>query len=215
MEETSTDIVPRTLFDPTLFVEQQKQAFEALRTGKTPPEHIREKPGQGGKKQKYVNIYWFTEQLGLATGFRWSSEIIDETEIPDGKAILDRLTKFFADEQAKADTKAIAAKQEITPKLYTAHEILDLMERGLSIYIKEVGCKVRVMYWDEQGTQYSHTCWGGKEVQYNRNTSQPLSLIDNRKSAESDAIKKCISYIGFGRVIYGGRDLENLGEEPE
>lgn len=90
----------------------------------------------------------------------------------------------------------------------------------------EVGVKVKVTIWDKNGTPYSHTCWGGKDVvRYTKDDSRGnykagdiISLFDDLKAAESDAIKKCISYFGVANDIYGGKELEyfatDSGDEP-
>ena len=90
----------------------------------------------------------------------------------------------------------------------------------------EVGVKVKVTIWDKNGTAYSHTCWGGKDVvRYTKDDSRGnykagdiISLFDDLKAAESDAIKKCISYFGVANDIYGGKELEyfasDSGDEP-
>jgi hypothetical protein len=84
----------------------------------------------------------------------------------------------------------------------------------------EVMVKIRVSYWDNFGNQYGHTAWGSKDVaRYKEfrdkagritNPNQAgkiISLGDDLKAAESDAIKKAISYIGIADDIYGGREL--------
>ncbi|HOX23623.1 MAG TPA: hypothetical protein PLL10_09175 [Elusimicrobiales bacterium] len=87
----------------------------------------------------------------------------------------------------------------------------------------EVGVKVKVTIWDKNGTPYSHTCWGGKDVvrytkddpRGNYKAGDIISLFDDLKAAESDAIKKCISYFGVANDIYGGKELEYFATDSE
>jgi hypothetical protein len=70
--------------------------------------------------------------------------------------------------------------------------------------------KVKVSYWDNHGNTYSHTAWGTKDVaRYSSgpNSGKIINLGDDMKAAETDAIKKAISYIGIADDIYGGREL--------
>lgn len=74
----------------------------------------------------------------------------------------------------------------------------------------EVMVQVEVSYWDNYGNAYSHTAWGSKDVarfSSGKNMGKIISLGDDLKAAESDAIKKAISYIGIADDIYGGREL--------
>lgn len=153
---------------PTIFEVKNDQFETALKnfiTGKTPNEVIKQKPGKGGGPENYVNIYWMTEQIGLLTGFRWTSECLEEKIIPS-------------------------------------------MDKP-----KEVGTKMRVTIWDKDNRQYQHTSWGQKTVGYSKKDNQPLSIFDDLKAAYSDGIKKCLSYFGIARDIYGGKELEFFADD--
>lgn len=77
---------------------------------------------------------------------------------------------------------------------------------------REVGAKMKVTIWDKDGREYSHTSWGQKAVAYSRKDQTPLSIFDDLKSAYSDGIKKCLSYIGIARDVYGGKEVDYFEE---
>ena len=85
----------------------------------------------------------------------------------------------------------------------------------------EVGVKVKVTIWDKDGNSYVHTAWGQKDVaKYAKDDPKGkykagdiISLFDDLKAAESDGIKKALSYFGIANDIYGGKELEFFTEE--
>lgn len=144
---------------------QFQKALDAFISGKTPNDVIRQKPGKGGGTENFVNIYWMTEQIGLLTGFRWTSECLEEKALPDW-------------------TKP-----------------------------REIGARMRVTIWDKDNRQYQHTSWGQKTVAYGKKDGLPLSIFDDLKAAYSDGIKKCLSYFGIARDVYGGKELEFFADD--
>lgn len=78
---------------------------------------------------------------------------------------------------------------------------------------REVGAKIRVTIWDKDNRSYQYTSWGQKTIGYTKKDNIPLSLFDDLKSAYSDGIKKCLSYFGIARDVYGGKELEFFAEE--
>lgn len=157
---------------PTIFDLVDKsmvlKAINNLISGTTPKEEIKEREVGGGKMAKYVNTYYMTHQFSLVTGFKWSSECLEERTFPD---IKDKEGKPFP--------------------------------------IQELAAKMKVTTWDRNGSQYSHVAWGCVPVQ-----SRGVLLFDQWKAAYSDGIKKCLSYFGIANDVYGGKDLQFLGEEP-
>ncbi len=151
--------------NPTIFdlVDKAKiiEAITNLVNGTTPASEIRERTVGGGKKAKYVNTYYMTRQASLITGFRWSSECLEEKTYP-----------------ANPPYQALGAKMKVT-------------------------------YWDGDGNEYSHTAWGGVDVQ-----AKGVNYFDQWKAAYSDGIKKCLSYLGIANDVYGGKDLQFFGSEP-
>ena len=142
---------------------QFQEAFKSFIEGRTPAKEIKTRPMRGGGTANYVNTYYMTEQIGLLTGFRWSSECLEEKALPDWN----------------------------NPR--------------------ELGAKMRVTVWDREGKQYQHTSWGQKDVAVftkGDKTGKPMSIFDDMKAAYSDGIKKCLSYFGIARDIYGGKELE-------
>jgi hypothetical protein len=152
-----------TIFDKNS--DQFEEAYQSFITGVTPKSKIKQKPGKGGGTENYVNIYDMTEQIGLLTGFRWSSECLEEKVIPNWDKPL------------------------------------------------EVGAKIRITIWDKEGREYHHTSWGQKTVSYHKTTKLPLSIFDDLKSAYSDGIKKCLSYFGIARDVYGGKEQEFFSDD--
>lgn len=136
------------------------KAVKNLITGKTPANEIRERVVGGGKSARYVNTYFMTRQISLITGFRWSSECLEE-------------------------------------KTYPANPPY-----------KYLGAKMKVTIWDKLGNKFSHESWGEKPI------TEGTGYFDQWKAAYSDGIKKALSYFGIANDVYGGKDLEFLGEEP-
>jgi len=161
---------------PTIFdtgAKEREVAIRNLLRGKTPVAEVKKRPMRGGGEANYVNTYYMTRQLSLITGFRWTSEYLEDKARPNWDSPI------------------------------------------------EIGVKVRVTIWDTKGQPYSHTCWGGKEAaRYSKDDPRGtykkgdiISLFDDIKAAESDAIKKCISYFGVANDIYGGKELEYFATE--
>jgi hypothetical protein len=152
-----------TLFEATN--DKFQQAFENLVNGRTPISEVKQRPGRGGGQQNYVNTYYMTDQIGLLTGFRWSSKCLEERALPNWE------------------------------------------------HPREIGAHMLVTIWDKNGKEYSHDSWGQKDVAYNSKTKEPLSIFDDLKAAYSDGIKKCLSYFGIARDIYGGKELEFFADD--
>jgi hypothetical protein len=73
-----------TLFDGINRTEVQS-AIQNLIRGVTPVKEVRKLPADAGG-YNYVNTYYMTRQLSLITGFRWSSECLEERWYPDDKS---------------------------------------------------------------------------------------------------------------------------------
>lgn len=86
---------------------------------------------------------------------------------------------------------------------------------------KEVGAKMLVTIWDNNGNSYSHQSWGQKDIARWTNdgkehkAGEPISIFDDLKAAYSDGIKKCLSYFGIANDIYGGKELEFFATDEE
>ncbi len=87
----------------------------------------------------------------------------------------------------------------------------------------EVGVRVEVTIWDNQGNQFTQGSWGQKDVvrythddpKGNYKAGDIISLFDDLKAAESDAIKKSLSYFGIANDVYGGKELEYFASDEE
>ena len=87
----------------------------------------------------------------------------------------------------------------------------------------EVGVRVKVTIWDNNGTQYSQGSWGQKDVarytkddpRGNYKAGDIISLFDDLKAAESDAIKKALSYFGIANDVYGGKEIEYFATDED
>jgi len=65
------------------FEKERKAAINNLLHGRTPEKEKREREGRGGTVLTYVNGYYMFHQASLITGFRWSSECIEERAYPN------------------------------------------------------------------------------------------------------------------------------------
>lgn len=86
---------------------------------------------------------------------------------------------------------------------------------------REVGAKMRVTIYDEERNSYHMEAWGQSDIKKyanndpkgNYKAGDPMSIVDDMKSAYSDGIKKCLSYFGIANDVYGGKDLSYFGGE--
>jgi hypothetical protein len=86
---------------------------------------------------------------------------------------------------------------------------------------REIGAKMRVTIYDGEGNSYFMEAWGQSDIKKyvnndpkgNYKAGDPMSVIDDMKSAYSDGIKKCLSYFGIANDVYGGKDLSYFGGE--
>mgnify|MGYP001575280079 CR=1 FL=1 len=62
---------------------ERQEAVNNLLTGRTPSSEIRTRKARGGGEVNYVNTYYMVRQIGLLTGFRWSSEMVREKFRPN------------------------------------------------------------------------------------------------------------------------------------
>jgi len=86
---------------------------------------------------------------------------------------------------------------------------------------REVGARMKVTIWDNDGREYSHTSWGQKDIsKWSKDNlskgvkaGDPIAIFDDLKAAYSDGIKKCLSYFGIASDIYGGKELEFFADD--
>lgn len=74
-----------------------KEAIKNLISGKTPIKEVKQRQVGGGFNANYVNTYYMTRQISLITGFKWSSECLEERMHP-----------------ATGDAKELGAKMKVT-----------------------------------------------------------------------------------------------------
>ena len=87
----------------------------------------------------------------------------------------------------------------------------------------EVGVRIEVTIWDSNSNKYTQHAWGQKDVarykyddqKGNYKAGDIISIFDDLKAAESDAIKKALSYFGIANDIYGGKELEFFATEED
>ena len=78
---------------------------------------------------------------------------------------------------------------------------------------KEIGALMKVTLFDQDGFAFSHISWGSATVKRYKDAGKdhaagdPLSIFNDLKSAYSDGIKKCLSYVGIANDVYGGKDM--------
>ena len=92
---------------------------------------------------------------------------------------------------------------------------------------REIGAKMRVTIYDNDGNKFHQESWGQSDVKKyvkdmvsERGTliakaGEPMSVIDDIKAAYSDGIKKCLSYFGIANDVYGGKDPDYFGVETQ
>jgi len=178
-----------TIFE-AVETEQIQKAIKSLITGVTPQEAIHQRPGPGGEMLDYINTYYSIRQIGLLTGFRWSSECLEERGMPDAQSLI-----------ATFKTK----------DTWDTDKIVEILQRAFVANPREVGAHMKVRIYDKQGNEYSHTSWGQKDVSRYKSgakTNHIISLFDDFKAATSDGIKKALSYFGIGADVYGMKDNE-------
>ncbi len=73
-----------TIFD-AIDRKEIQTAIANLVKGKTPITEVRKRPVGGGFEANYVNTYYMTRQISLITGFRWSSECLEEKTYPNSE----------------------------------------------------------------------------------------------------------------------------------
>lgn len=185
---------------------EQETAIKRLISGKTPKSAIRQRKARGGDTVDYPKSYYLIRQLTLLTGGKWSQEILEETEIPDYKYLINtfsNLKKVHMIELPEGTNKDGSPKT-VEKAALTIEEIVDLLNRAAKVAIQEVGCKVKITLYDKDGKVYgSQTAWGQKDVGKYTATGLPMSLIDDRKAAQTKGIAKCASYLGFSADMFG------------
>lgn len=78
----NTDIVPADSTAKAALAEAITDAQKAVLTQRTPPEHIKQRPGKGGKTFNYVEHAYVTRQLNLAFNWQWSWDILEWRMFP-------------------------------------------------------------------------------------------------------------------------------------
>ncbi len=71
-----------TIFEAIPLKERQ-EALNSLITGRTPQKEIKQRDARGGSTVNYVNTYYMTRQISLLTGWRWTSECLEERFFPE------------------------------------------------------------------------------------------------------------------------------------
>ena len=182
-----------TIFNSPELVKHQQEAIQNFISGTTPKKEIKQRPGRGGGKDiDYVTIAYMTRQASLLTGGRWSHKVISKRSLPDFQGAIERIKASKVEQWSKDD-------------------VIDMIKRMIRDIPKEVICEVEVTLYDNNGIPYTHTATGSKKVVYysgGAEAGQPISLGDDEKAAESDAIKKALAYWGIANDVYGSENKE-------
>ena len=183
-----------TIFEAD-FAQQTEEAVKNFIEGRTPKSEIKYREGRGGGQVPYVTGAYMTRQAGLLTAFKWSHRIISKRTVPN----------FW---------KAVEALQESAREEWSKADVIAMFKRLMTEIPKEVIVEVEVTLHSNDGTPFTHTATGSKEVVYSRKGNQPVSIGDDEKAAETDAIKKALAYWGIANDVYGSevKELEAYKE---
>lgn len=195
--------------------ENVQQAVKSLITGRTPAKEIKTREGRGGRTFSYVNTYYMTHQIGLITGFRWSSECLEEKAYPNWENPRElgaqmKITIYDAAGNAYSHTswgqKDVGRYTKSDPKnnppQYKAGDIISIFDDLKAAYSD--GIKKSLSYFGIASDIY-----GGKEPEYFMDDSTNLS--------ENDANREFSKYVDrkgllWSRVfeILGVQDMEQI-----
>jgi hypothetical protein len=158
-----------TIFD--IPVKERQKAMQSLISGKTPINEIRQRPIRGGGTANYVNTYYMTRQVGLITGFRWTSTCLEERILEREIGVRMRVTIFDKDGNAYSQEawgqKDIARYTKDSPRTkdnpegssYKKGDAMSLFDDLKSAYSD--GIKKCLSYFG-----IANDVYGGKELDY-------------------------------------------------
>lgn len=73
---------------------ERQVAIDSFLSGKTGKEHIRHRPARGGGEVEYVSTYYMTRMMNLLTGFKWTSECVEEKARPNWETPIEIMCKM-------------------------------------------------------------------------------------------------------------------------
>jgi hypothetical protein len=198
-----------TMFNVALN-DERIQALASFFQGATPRNEIRKRTGRGGGQVDFVNGYWMFRQATLLTNSRWWHEKTGIKFRPDElnpAEITVYVNVTFEDyETGKTYThpgtgsKDVARYKEDTyKKTYVGKEqkFIDL------------GIDITDTTWQQEKRKQRHLF----EIEHHK--GEIISLGDDEKAAETDAIKKALSYFGIANDVYGHKEKKFIDPTSE
>lgn len=73
---------------------ERQIAIDAFLSGITDKKHIRQRPARGGGNVEYVSTYYMTRMMNLLTGFKWTSECVEEKARPNWETPVEIMCKM-------------------------------------------------------------------------------------------------------------------------
>lgn len=199
---------PITIFSES-FNDARSKALQSFFTGITPQSAIKERAGRGGGKVKYVTGYHMIEQISLITNFRWSHKRITEEYRPNKENPIEIITDV---EVTIWDNNGNSYSHPGTGSKDVARYASDVYTKqwinGKEQFI-DLGLDETDMMWQQEKRKQYHRY----EIAHKR--GDIISLGDDRKAAETDAIKKALSYFGIARDVYGHKEASVVDETTE
>ena len=141
---------------------ERKKAIDNLIKGKTPINEVKQRPMRGGGEANYVNTYYMTHQISLITGFRWTSECLEERILDKEIGAKMKVTVFDKDGNAFSQTswgQKDIARWASDGKDHKAGEPISIFDDIKAAYSD--GIKKCLSYFG-----IANDIYGGKELEY-------------------------------------------------
>jgi hypothetical protein len=198
-----------TMFNVALNNERT-QALASFFQGATPRSEIRKREGRGGGQVDYVNGYWMFRQATLLTNSRWWHEKTGVKFRPNEEnpvEITVYVNVTFEDyETGKTYTHPGTGSKDVAR--YKKDTYKKDWINGKAVFI-DLGIDNTDTTWKQENRKQKHLF----EIEHHK--GEIISLGDDEKAAETDAVKKALSFFGIANDVYGHKEKKFIDPTSE
>lgn len=170
--------------------------------------NLREREGHGGNTYKYVASSDIIKRLNQVFGLHWNFVIKEVELVNDFARFTTTRHDYSEDVEVVPGPQANPEENPIQSKKIKEKTIYEESQKP-----RFVTALVQISVLDESGNVWVKESWGSSDIKFLRDSGLMVDYGNDKKSAVSDALKKCAQLMGVALDVANTASTNEQHEE--